>query len=253
METYGVSFAGFEPWCGQDTISTINEKVIPSLVENLNGYNSEIAGCKNQLKVLEPLRDAAVRMLDDQNLILKKFDEPFPGYGKTVREVCTRPKVGIDRDKVKKYLEWLETSKEHLDSAACQFMLIYECTLADLQEYEGIVQEVSAGLEFYRHFLEVVKINWIFDHADHKYRTKICREAVKELTGMIAKGEAYVQWMKKSNYEEDQSSNIRVAEKLIEQTRPQLKEYKRLKTALSGPNGEEAARMYDKFYAEAPV
>ena len=250
METYGVSFANYKPnWGELDELLTT--RIIPSHERSLALARKNLAECRNVMTRLQKMRELSHQVCTGCDSLIQLLKEKIEATNFIVEDiVCPEEAPKSERKYYRGLMDGVEKFDRHAGDVAVYFDMAADNFEAELVIQEAAVTEIESALVFWRSTMSVSKIDWIFDQAEVKFRTKICREAVKELSAYIDKGKAYIKWMNNSTFEQDYSTSIELAEKLLERAEQDLENYKMMKRVISEVGVAEASRRWDGLRTE---
>jgi len=252
METYGVSFEGFEPWWEKETYDDVVKNKIPNCETTLATAKRDLEELKRVTRAVEELRKPMLGMKDlaeraeaivresvvskdcrmhellrtgseDSQKLLKGYEE----YHKWLKDDCL-----VNCENIGDLYAWMEDIVKH-----------------DYKLYDGLVDEVSVELDFWRLTVETAKIEYLFENAEKKYKAKVCRDAVRDLVSLMDNGQAYLKWLENSHirYSEEQlASRKKNVKAIMDDMNKLLGFYKKMKAYIADHGIDKALVQYEK-------
>lgn len=246
METYGVSFEGFEPSCGWPSYNSWTEKIIPREKSELVRWGKILEDRQRGLATIKEAQSELAAVKNGCQKLLARFarQEASEEHAliQQVNEKLRQSKDFVCVDLTSDLRSWLAQADPCIERLEGFYAASVESTEKSVADAATIVDELKNCLRFWEHALEVMKMHHVFEKAELRYKTKICREIVKELTSFCAEGRCLQRWMQTSEHgrelvgtamEED-------AQWLIENAEEDLKYYRQIKADIAA-NGLETA------------
>ena len=248
METYGVSFEGFQPACGWSMYKNAEEHMIPNLKREVERYQklrdeagAELAvlkGLETDIKGLCKSREGLAAKL--QSSVADSKDTVSTLISKRLHEAKGEPVVVLWEG----LSDWLEEAKPPIEQLAFLYEIACERAEANLRFYEGYVQEYENAIRFWSQTLELERVHWIFEKAALKYKAKICREIVKALGGYVGDCRAQLVWIDTGHDAEvlKHTPMREDVEWLLEEAEADLAYYRQIKADIAAVGVEEAIK-----------
>ena len=235
METYGVSFEGFQPSCGWPMYKHTEEELIPHL--------------KNEVERWRERRDAAasertaIKGIGADLEGMMKSRDGLPGSGTKVNDVMP---LAVKEAKVAtssswdELASWLDASKSSLEQIALFYKHACERAEFNLDFFENCLVSTEIDIRFWERTLELQRAYWVFEKAELKYKTKICRELVKALGDYI--GDCREQLGRFEGKDSSASALHEDIEWLLNEAEADLAYYRQIKADIAEFGVEEALR-----------
>ena len=244
MKTYGVSFDGFQPSCGWPMYKNVEEKLIPHLkceVERWRVRRDAAASERAALKGLKPDIDGLVK---SRAGLVAKLQSPISGGETKVGDVIS---MGVKEAEIKTDGTWPELFSWLTEAATPlgQIAIFYKhaCERADfnLDCYQNCLESTEIDIRFRTRTLELQHAYWVFEKAEFKYKTKLCRGLVKTLVDYI--GDCREQLGRFDNEESRSSALYKDIEWLLKEAEADLAYYRQIKADIAAVGVEEALRL----------
>lgn len=244
METYGVNFDGFEPSCGWAMYKHTEEELIPNLKAEVERWRVRRDDAANERAALKGLKSDFEGLSKARDGLAGKLKAKISGREITVNDVMP---LGVQEEKIKTSSSWQELSS-WLDAARSpveQMGLFYKhaCERADynLAFFENLVESTEVDIRFWEQTLELQRAYWVFEKAEYKYKTKICRELVKALSDYI--GDCREQLGRYDRDEDKKSTLYEDIEWLFNEAQEDLVYYRQIKADIAAVGVEEALKQ----------
>ena len=188
METYGVSFEGFEPSCGWPMYKHTEEELIPYLKNEVVRWRERRDAAASERTAIKGIGADLEGMMKSRDGLVAKLGAKVPGSGTKVNDVMP---LAVKEAKVAtssswdELASWLDASKSPLDQIALFYKYAYGRADFDLDFFENCLESTEIDIRFWERTLELQRAYWVFEKAELKYKTKICRELVKALSDYI--------------------------------------------------------------------
>ena len=105
METYGVSFDGFQPSCGWPMYKHIEEDLVPHLKSEVVRWRERRDAVANEWSALKGLKDDVEGMIKSRGDFVAKVQEKISGSEATVNDVMP---LGVKEAEVETSSSWQE-------------------------------------------------------------------------------------------------------------------------------------------------
>ena len=243
METYGVSFDGFEPSCGWAMYRHVEEEFLPQLKAEVDRWRLRRDDAANERTALKGLKADLEDLAKSREGLEVKLRTKIPGRELKVGDVVP---LGVEESEVEvgrtwqDLTTWLDEAKSPID----QMMLFYTCACEradyNLGFLENCLESTVLDVRFWERTLELQRAYWVFEKAELKYKTKICRELVKMLGDYI--GDCREQLGRFADTAGEKSALREDIEWLFEEAREDLAYYRQIKTDIAAVGVEEALR-----------
>lgn len=243
METYGVSFEGFEPSCGWPMYKHTEEELIPHLKNEAVRWRERRDAAANERTAIKGIGADLEGMMKSRDGLVVKLGAKVPGSGTKVNDVMP---LGIKEAEVEtsstwqELSSWLDESKTTIEQIALFYKHACERADFDLNTFENCLESTEIDIRFWERTLELQRAYWVFEKAELKYKTKICRELVKALGDYI--GDCREQLGRFDNEEDRSSALYEDIEWLLDEAEADLAYYRQIKADIAAVGIEEALR-----------
>ena len=243
METYGVSFEGFEPSCGWPLYKYVEEELIPYLKAEVERWRERRDAAADERVALKGLKTSLEGMMKSREGLVAKLQAKIPGSETKVNDVMP---LGVKEAEVEtsstwqELASWLDEAKSHLEQIALFYKHACERAEFNLDFFENCLASTEIDIRFWERTLELQRAYWVFEKAELKYKTKICRELVKALGDYI--GDCREQLGRFDNEEDRSSALYEDIEWLFDEAEADLAYYRQIKADIAEFGVEEALR-----------
>ena len=243
METYGVSFEGFEPSCGWPMYKHTEEELIPYLKNEIVRWRERRDEAANERSALRGLKADLEGMMKSRDGLVAKLQGKVSGSETTVNDVMP---LAVKAAKVEtssswdELASWLDESKLPLEQIALFYKHACERADFDLDFFENCLASAEIDIRFWERTLELQRAYWVFEKAELKYKTKICRELVKALVDYIA--DCREQLGRFDGKDDAESALHEDIEWLFDEAEADLAYYRQIKADIAAVGVEEAIR-----------
>ena len=244
METYGVNFEGFEPLCGWPMYKHTEEKWLPQLRAEVERWRKRRDEAAAERAALKSIKVEIEGLAKSRERLVAKLQVKISGGSETkLDEVMT---LGVEEAEIEtpspweKLSSWLLAAKAPIDEIA--FYYKYACERADynFSLYDNCFESSVLDVRFWERTLELQKMYWVFEKAELKYKTKVCRELVKVLVDYIA--DCREQLGRYDDSEEEKSALREDIEWLYDEAVEDLAYYRQIKADIAAVGVEEAIK-----------
>ena len=241
METYGVSFEGFQPSCGWPMYKHTEEELIPYLKNAVVQWRERRDAVANERAALKGLKADLEGMMKSRDGLIAKLQAKIPGGATKVNDVMP---LAVKAAKVEtsgswqELASWLDEAKTPLEQIALFYKYACERADFDLGFFENCLESTEIDIRFWERTLELQRAYWVFEKAELKYKTKICREIVKALTDYI--GDCREQLGRFDDEESKKSAAYEDIEWLLKEAEADIAYYRQIKADISELGVEEA-------------
>ena len=243
METYGVSFEGFQPSCGWPMYKHTEEELIPYLKNEVMRWRERRDAAAKERAALKGLKADLEGMMKSRDGLVAKLQAKISGSETKVNDMMP---LAVKAAEIKtsstwqELASWLDESKTPLEQI--ELFYKYACGRADfdLDFFENCLESAEIDIRFWERTLELQRAYWVFEKAELKYKTKICRELVKALSDYI--GDCREQL---GRFNEDEGAKTALHEDiewLFEEAEADLAYYRQIKADIAEVGIEEALR-----------
>ncbi len=243
METYCVSFEGFEPSCGWPMYKHTEEELIPHLKNEVVRWRERRDAAASERTAIKGIGADLEGMMKSRDGLVAKLGAKVPGSETKVNDVMP---LGVKEAEVEtsstwqELSSWLDEAKKPLEQIALFYK--HACGRADfdLEFFENCLESTEIDIRFWERTLELQRAYWVFERAERKYKTKICRELVRALADYI--GDCREQL---GRFNEDEGSKAALHEDiewLFEEAKADLAYYRQIKADIAEVGIEEALR-----------
>lgn len=243
METYGVSFDGFQPSCGWPMYKHVKEELIPQLereVERWRARRDVAEGERTALKGLKPDIDGLV---ESREGLIAKLQATVSIGGAKIDDVMP---LGVKEAEIETDVTWSELSSWLTDAEkplgwiSLFYKHAWERADRSLDLFQTCFESTEADIRFWTHTLELQHAYWVFEKVERKYKTKACRELVKALADYI--GECREQFGCFDTEESRSSALYEEIEWLLKEAEADLAYYRQIKADIAELGVEEALK-----------
>lgn len=243
METYGVSFEGFEPSCGWAMYKHTEEELLPNLKAEVVRWRVRRDDAASERVALKGLKADLEGMAKSREGLAVKLQAKISGSDTKVNDVIP---LGVKEAEAETQSSWQELSS-WLDAAKLpieQLGLFYKhaCERVDynLGFFENLVESTEVDIRFWERTLELQRAYWVFERAEHKYKTKICRELVKALSDYI--GDCREQMGRYDREEDKKTALYEDIQWLFNEAQKDIVYYRQIKADIAAVGIEEALK-----------
>ena len=243
METYGVSFEGFQPSCGWPMYKRIESEFIPHLKREVVRWRARRDAAANERAALKGLKADLEGMMKSRDGLIAKLQAKISGSETKVNDVMP---LGVKEAEVEtsstwqELSSWLDEAKTPLEQIALFYKHACERADFDLGFFENCLESTEIDIRFWERTLELQRAYWVFEKAELKYKTKICRELVKALADYI--GDCREQLGRFEGKDSSESALREDIEWLFEEAEADLAYYRQIKADIAEVGIEEALR-----------
>ena len=244
METYGVSFEGFEPSCGWPMYKHTEEELIPHLKNEAVRWRERRDAAASERAAIKGIGADLEGMMKSRDGLVAKLQAKISGSETKVNEVMP---LGVKEAEVEtsstwqELSSWLDESKTTIEQIT--FFYKHACERADtsLGLFENCLESTEIDIRFWERTLELQRAYWVFEKAELKYKTKICRELVKALGDYI--GDCREQLGRFEGKDCSSSDLHEDIEWLLNEAEADLAYYRQIKADIAEFGVEEALRL----------
>lgn len=243
METYGVSFEGFEPSCGWPMYKHTEEELIPHLRNEAVRWRERRDAAASERTAIKGIGGDLEGMMKSRDGLVAKLGAKVSGSGTKVNEVMP---LAVKEAKVEtssswdELASWLDASKSSLDQISLFYKHACERAEFNLDFFENCLVSTEIDIQFWERTLELQRAYWVFEKAELKYKTKICRELVKALGDYI--GDCREQLGRFDGQDDAESALREDIEWLLDEAEADLAYYRQIKADIAAVGVEEAIR-----------
>ena len=243
METYGVSFEGFQPSCGWPMYKHIESEFIPHLKNEAVRWRERRDAAARERTAIKGIGADLEGMMKSRDGLVAKLGAKVPGSGTKVNEVMP---LAVKEAKVEtssswdELASWLDASKSPLEQIALFYKHAYERAEFNLGFFENCLVSTEIDIRFWERTLELQRAYWVFEKAELKYKTKICRELVKAIGDYI--GDCREQLGRFEGKDDAESALREDIEWLFDEAEADLAYYRQIKADIAAVGVEEAIR-----------
>jgi len=241
METYGVSFDGFQPSCGWPMYKHVKEELIPQLELEVERWRMRRDAAEGERTAIKGLKADIDGLVKSRAGLVAKLQASISSGGAKVDDVMP---LGVKEAEVETDVTWPELSSWLADAAnplgQISFFYKHACERADraLDLLQNCFESTVSDIRFWTRTLELQHAYWVFEKVELKYKTKVCRELVKALADYI--GECREQ-LGRFDTEESRSSSLHDdIEWLQREAEADLAYYRQIKADIAEVGVEEA-------------
>ena len=243
METYGVSFEGFEPSCGWPLYKYVEEELIPYLKAEVERWRERRDAAADERAALKGLKASLEGMMKSREGLVAKLQAKIPGSETKVNDVMP---LGVKEAEVEtsstwqELASWLDEAKSSLEQIALFYKHACERAEFNLDFFENCLVSTEIDIRFWERTLELQRAYWVFEKAELKYKTKICRELVKALGDYI--GDCREQLGRFEGKDCSSLAHHEDLEWLLNEAEADLAYYRQIKADIAEVGIEEALR-----------
>ena len=198
METYGVSFDGFQPTCGWQMYRNVEEHMIPNLKSEVERYRKLRDKASEELAALKSLETDVTGLCKGREGLAAKLQRRTGDDTTTLSDLMTDGIAPTQSDESaiwKGLVSWLDESKSPIEQIASFYETTCARTEYALHFCEEYITEYGNAIRFWTQTLELERAHWVFEKAELKYKTKIFREIVKSLSEYVGDCRAQLGWL----------------------------------------------------------
>ena len=243
METYGVSFDGFQPSCGWPMYKHVKEELIPQLEREVERWRVRRDAAESERTALKGLKSDIDGLLESRAGLVAKLQTSISSGGAKVDDVMP---LGVKEAEIETDVTWPELSSWLTDAAnplgRISFFYKHACKRADssLDLLQNCFESTETDIHFWTRTLELQHAYWVFEKVERKYKTKVCRELVKALADYICDCR---EQLGRFDTEESRSSSLRDdIEWLLKEAEADLAYYRQIKADIAEVGVEEALK-----------
>ena len=243
METYDVSFEGFQPSCGWPMYKHTEEELIPHLKNEVVRWRERRDAAASERTALRGLKADLEGMMKSRDGLVAKLQGKVSGSEARVNDVMP---LAVKAAKIEtssswdELAAWLDESKSPLEQIALFYKHACERADFDLDFFENCLASTEIDIRFWERTLELQRAYWVFEKAELKYKTKICRELVKALGDYIA--DCREQLGRFEGKDDAESALREDIEWLFDEAEADLAYYRQIKADIAAVGVEEALR-----------
>ena len=243
METYGVSFEGFEPSCGWPMYKHTEEELIPHLKNEVVRWRERRDAAASERTAIKGIGADLEGMMKSRDGLVAKLGAKVPGSGTKVNDVMP---LAVKEAKVEtssswdELASWLDASKSSIDQIALFYKHACERAEFNLDLFENCLASTEIDIRFWERTLELQRAYWVFEKAELKYKTKICRELVKALADYL--GDCREQLGRFEGKDSSSSALHEDLEWLLNEAEADFAYYRQIKADIAVVGIEEALR-----------
>ena len=244
METYGVSFDGFQPSCGWPMYKHVKEELIPRLKSEVERWRVRRDAAESERTALKGLKADIDGLVKSRTELVAKLQTSISSGGAKVDDVMP---LGVKEAEVETDVTWPELSSWLTDAAKpfgqISFFHKHACERADcnLALYQNCFESTEADIRFWTRTLELQHAYWVFEKVELKYKTKVCRELVKALADYIC--DCREQLGRFDKEESRMSALYEDIKWLLKEAESDLAYYRQIKADIAEVGVKEALRL----------
>ena len=244
METYGVSFDGFQPSCGWPMYKHVKEELIPQLEREVERWRARRDAAEGERTALKGLKPDVDGLIKSRAGLVAKLQTTVSGGGTKVDDMMP---LGVKEAEVETDVTWPELSSWLTDAAnpLGQISFFYKnaCERADckLALYQNCFESTETDIHFWTRTLELQHAYWVFEKVELKYKTKACRKLVKALADYIC--DCREQLGRFDDEESRMSALYEDIEWLLKEAEADLAYYRQIKADIAEVGVVEALRL----------
>lgn len=264
METYGVSFDGFEPSCGWPFYRHINDEFLPELKAEVERWRKLRDTFDNECTLFKHFNDDLEMLTRCHEGMMVRLRTKFSeGIGKS--EMSTLDEImplGVqeakqDGEQVESHRTWPELSSWLYEAnSLVKEMSVYNAyarkrAVCAVGIFENCFESAQSDIRFCEQTLELQKAYWVFEKAELKYKTKICREIVKLLSDYIGDCRGQL-----SRYDEEKRATdprYKDIKWLYDEAQEDLAYYRQIKADIADVGVGEALKHSSRKVTQPPA
>ena len=206
METYGVTFEGFRPDWGIDYYRRIEQVALPKCDESIARLERKLMQVRGKLERLRCAK-STVRVLVQAAQDLESLSlSPEGDDALSLPEILSCPELDANRpedrkrrESVDRVKEWMAQTQGCREDIAGLFEFAQEVAAYSVRFCERQITSFKTLREFYVKSMEVQRGCHVFDHADRRYKTAICRDMIRLLSEVCRLGAIVLMSEKREN------------------------------------------------------
>jgi hypothetical protein len=219
------------------------EELIPHLKNEVVRWRERRDAAANERAALKGLKADLEGMMKSRDGLVAKLQAKISGSETKVNDVMP---LGVKEAEVEtsstwqELSSWLDESKTTIEQIA--FFYKHACERADmgLGLFENCLESTEIDIRFWERTLELQRAYWVFEKAELKYKTKICRELVKALGDYI--GDCREQLGRFEGKDSSASALHEDIEWLLNEAEADFAYYRQIKADIAEFGVEEALR-----------
>lgn len=248
METYGVSFDGFQPTCGWQMYRNVEEHMIPNLKSEVERYRKLRDKASKELAALKSLEADVTGLCKGREGLAAKLRMHAGDDTATLSDLMTNGIATAQNDERAHWeglVSWLDESKSPVEQIASFYETACARTEYALHFCEECMTEYENAIRFWTQTLELERAHWVFEKAELKYKTKICREIVKSLSEYVGECRAQIGWLETGHDAEvlKDTPMREDLEWLLREATADLAYYRQIKSDIATVGIDEALRL----------
>jgi len=251
METYGVTFEVFQSDWGLEYYRRIEEKAIPECRAVLGEHERLLKRSKAGLDRLLAAKAAVKSLIQSADELDSLVSTVADGDAVSLHDLlaCSdldqgRPEDVERKEALSRVEGWIAQTKICRSDIDSLFGFAQEVAEYKIQVCERHVREWRAMFEFYEKSLEAQRGGHVFDHAEKRYKTRICRDMIKLLSEVVRLGDVVRNTIAKDG-DGEVDENTSVAG-LYDDATHMLKFYREFKTLVADIGIDDACDMIVK-------
>lgn len=196
METYGVTFENFQSDWGLEYYRRIEQEAVPECKAVLQERERVLKRAKAGLDRLLTAKAAVKSLIRSADELDPLVSAVSNGDAVSLHDLlaCSDLDQGNPEDverkealsRVEKWIVQTKTCRSDIDLLFC---FAQEVAEYKIQVCERQVREWRAMCEFYEKSVEAQRGGYVFDHAEKRYKTRICRDMIKLLSEVVRLGD----------------------------------------------------------------
>jgi len=235
MNTYDVNLDGFFATEVGRVYGEIRDKILPYLRRERDGAKMLFAtehSFIDRLGAFASRLDTACATLKDlvreskRDIGTQSFLDVLKRRNKTNGAVSD-PSCGCDE-----FVDWVAGMDVATSSIRCALNKACERCGEAVKCAEEFDAVFATGIEFWETVLDFYLCDYVFEHADMKYKMKICRDFIKFFPQVTQKGNAFLTLFDAGKYDFKQNAELVLqwANEVYEQSQKRLQFYRHVKS-----------------------
>jgi len=196
METYGVTFEHFQPDWGLENYRRIEQETVLKCRAILQEHERLLKRSKAGLERLLTAKAAVKSLIQSAGELDSLVNAVSDGDAVSLHDLLACPELDLGKpedverkESLSRVEGWISQAKTRRSDIDSLFGFAQEVAEYKIQFGERQVREWLAMCEFYEKSLAVQRGGYVFDHAEKKFKTRICRDMIKLLSEVVRLGD----------------------------------------------------------------
>lgn len=163
------------------------------------------------------------------------------------------PEDGIDpRKAMDDLLEWFDEGPKRLRAFNAFYMRTAQANVDSLKKGEASLHLQELCLGFWRNSLDLRRAEYVFDKAEAKYKTRVCRDCLKLAKSAVSSGEIMMRFYEEHKHlRADKTPPLmKYVESYLERARNAADIFGKIKTAIESGGLESGLEIWSRVVVE---